>query len=101
MAERTAEPTAGRKLNSRVVVAGRWYGPGDEIPDDVAARITNPKVWEGGVAPAGSDEVKWADGESTTTGPDFGTDPDAQAAHDLGVQETPDVKSPKKAAKKA
>lgn len=34
-----------RKLASRIAVAGRWYRPGDDIPDDVAAKITNPKAW--------------------------------------------------------
>lgn len=33
-------------LNTHVNVDGTWYGPG-EVPEDVAARITNPKVWDG------------------------------------------------------
>lgn len=34
------------KLNTHVFVEGTWYRPG-EIPDDIAAKITNPKVWDG------------------------------------------------------
>lgn len=33
------------KLNTNVNVDGVWYGPDSDLPDDVAARITNPKVW--------------------------------------------------------
>lgn len=36
---------AGRKLTTYVHVDGQAYGPGDEVPADVAKRITNDKVW--------------------------------------------------------
>jgi hypothetical protein len=39
------------KLVRRVDVDGNWYGPGDDLPEDVARKISNPKVWEGGKAP--------------------------------------------------
>lgn len=42
----------GARLASRVQVDGKWYGPNDAVPDDVAARITNPRAWEGGKAPS-------------------------------------------------
>ncbi|MGB3443885.1 MAG: hypothetical protein WBA97_34540 [Actinophytocola sp.] len=52
------------KLNTNVNVDGVWYGPDSDVPDAVAARISNPKVWDG-APPAtpeptkqGSDEVK-------------------------------------------
>jgi hypothetical protein len=32
-------------LNTYVHVEGVAYGPGDDIPDDVAAKILNPDVW--------------------------------------------------------
>lgn len=35
------------------------YGPGDEVPDWAAARITNPKAWKDGDPP----KVTGADGE--------------------------------------
>jgi hypothetical protein len=54
-----AKSTTGAQLVARVAVGGAWYGPGDDVPDDVARRITNPKVWEGGKAPF-ADEKKTA-----------------------------------------
>jgi hypothetical protein len=42
---------SGARLVGRVNVGGKWYGPYDPIPDDVAAQITNPKVWDGGTLP--------------------------------------------------
>lgn len=39
-----------RKLTAHVHVDGTWYRPGDTPPDDVAARITNPDVWDGPAA---------------------------------------------------
>lgn len=43
------------RLSIHVNVDGTWYGPESEVPDEVAARITNPKVWVGEPAaePAG------------------------------------------------
>lgn len=58
--------TTGARLVARVAVAGVWYGPDDDVPDDVARRITNPKVWEGGKAPTfdtGSTDAAKADNE--------------------------------------
>lgn len=37
---------ADHKLNSRVAVDGVWYGPDDDVPDNVAALITNESAWE-------------------------------------------------------
>ncbi|MBQ1047860.1 hypothetical protein KBX50_05225 [Micromonospora sp. C51] len=48
---RKAGTRAGVRLASTVHVGGRSYGPDDEVPDDVARRVTNPKAWEGGKAP--------------------------------------------------
>jgi hypothetical protein len=35
-----------RKLNTYVHVGDVRYGPEDVVPDEVAAKITNPDVWE-------------------------------------------------------
>jgi hypothetical protein len=35
------------KLNTTVHVDGVAYGPGKDIPAEVAAQITNPDVWDG------------------------------------------------------
>lgn len=37
---------ADHKLQYRVEVDGVWYGPDDDVPDDVAAQITNESAWE-------------------------------------------------------
>lgn len=37
----------GRRLNTYVHVDGQAYGPGSDVPAEVAERITNPDVWEG------------------------------------------------------
>ena len=41
------KPAAGkaRELVTTVYVDGVAYGPGDDVPADVAERITNPKAW--------------------------------------------------------
>lgn len=35
----------GRRLSTYVHVDGQVYGPGVDVPDEVAERITNPDVW--------------------------------------------------------
>lgn len=49
--ERNPVKPVGAQLVKRVDVDGVWYGPGDEVPADVAAKIRNPKVWEDGKVP--------------------------------------------------
>lgn len=34
------------KLRTYVHVGGKVYGPGDDVPAEVAKKITNPDVWE-------------------------------------------------------
>jgi hypothetical protein len=41
-----------KKLTRTVFVDGVAYGPASAIPADIAARITNPKVWADADAPA-------------------------------------------------
>jgi len=42
-----------RKLAVYVHVDGQAYGPGDDVPADVAKAISNPDVWaDGGDEPA-------------------------------------------------
>jgi hypothetical protein len=79
--------TGGARLAGPVTVGGKTYGPKDFIPDEVAARIKNPKAWEGGKAPtakpAAADGDKAGDGE--------GSDPSFVAATDGS-----DLKAPRK-----
>lgn len=47
-----------RRLTSFVHVAGRVYGPDDDVPKDVVELITNPNAWgEGEAAEGSSDEL--------------------------------------------
>jgi hypothetical protein len=48
---------AGRKLAGYVHVGGMLYGPDDDVPADVAKKITNPKAWEGGTAASPAEEA--------------------------------------------
>ncbi len=36
---------AAKKLATNVFVDGKWYGPEDDVPADVAKQIENPDVW--------------------------------------------------------
>lgn len=40
------------RLVNNVFVNNTWFGPNDDIPIDVAKKITNPKAWVGGVVPS-------------------------------------------------
>ncbi len=42
---------SGARLARSVDIGGTMYGPDSYVPTDVAARITNPKAWEGGKLP--------------------------------------------------
>lgn len=42
---------SNRKLVTYVHVNGVVYGPGDDVPADVAAQITNPSAWGDDSAP--------------------------------------------------
>lgn len=88
------------KLNTFVSVDGTWYGPDSDIPDEVAAKIANPKVWAEGSAPVSvptpapgstpGDEVK----EPPRGGPGSSSDAWAKFADERGV-EVPDGASAK------
>lgn len=52
---------APRRLVSFVHVAGKVYGPGDDVPSEVADAITNPKAW--GEQPTAEGEESDADQE--------------------------------------
>lgn len=45
----------GRKLATYVYINGASYGPDDEVPEEVAAQITNPKAWVDEPESKGSD----------------------------------------------
>ncbi len=80
---------SGARLATRVTVNGRTYTPDDELPDDVAVQIRNPKVWEGGKVPdlstpsAGQESKAPSPtegvGAEATPGPDGDTDGDSGA----------------------
>lgn len=40
-----------KKLKTYVHVDGAAYGPDDDVPAEVAKKITNPDVWEGAEDP--------------------------------------------------
>lgn len=45
-----AKKSTGKNLVTNVHVDGEVYGPGDDVPADVAKRITNPKAWDAELA---------------------------------------------------
>lgn len=60
----------GRRLRTHVHVRGEVYGPGSDVPAEVAALITNPDVWDDAApedpAPAGeTGDDSGPDGEAT------------------------------------
>lgn len=58
----------GARLATRVQVGGKWYGPDDAVPDDVAAQITNPRAWEGGQTPSAAAPAEAGAGEGGDDG---------------------------------
>ena len=54
-------------LKAYVYVNGSVYGPGDEVPSDVADLITNPKAWDGDGPTASNDGDDSADGYARLT----------------------------------
>lgn len=72
-AKRKAGTKSGHRLATTVTVGGASYGPDDEISDEVAAQITNPKAWEGGkLSTAAKAETE---GEGADEGPGAGPKP--------------------------
>jgi len=59
-----------RKLNTYVHVDDVRYGPDDTIPDEVAAKITNPDVWAEREDPAPAAQKPPASGGQPPTDPD-------------------------------
>lgn len=55
----------GPRLAGPVNIGGVWYGPDDEVPADVAARIRNPKAWADGVMPSADKGERSGSAEST------------------------------------
>lgn len=108
-----AGTSTGARLARRVTVGGAWYGPDDPIPDEVAAKVRNPKAWEGGELPtlptASASTATGDQGGAPTadrTGGDGGDNPtgtDPAPAGDSTTQtggDTPatEQKTPRKAA---
>ncbi len=109
--DRVSGTSSGAQLARRVNVDGRWYGPDSEVPDNVAAKIRNPKAWADGVLPSLHDKggslppatgvAVQADGGGIT-GEAVN---DQVGAAETGEQpaaasETPEAKTPKKPATK-
>lgn len=59
----------GRQLVAFVHVDGQVYGPGDDVPDEVAEKITNPKAWA-----TEADEVDDAETEDEAEGTEESSD---------------------------
>lgn len=80
VAGRQVGTNSGGRLVTYVDVDGTMYGPEDYLPDRIAARIQNPKVWKGGRLPdLGGTEP--ADGDDPGP-PDDGPDPGPPAPDD-------------------
>lgn len=91
-----AGTTSGHRLVSTVNVEGRRYGPTDHIPADVAAKIRNPKAWEGGRLPGSSDVTSIDDDpDADTTPPEpepgAGADTAAESGADTAPETPPDT----------
>lgn len=55
-----------RRLRAYVEVDGTWYAPGSDIPEDVEARIVNPKAWDDGDTTVKTSESKTTSSRSRT-----------------------------------
>lgn len=84
--DRPAGTSSGARLATAVTVGGVTYGPDDPIPDDVAAKITNPKVWEGGRRPTAGQADKatapTGDGEDGDQAPAGGESTEGESGDD-------------------
>lgn len=69
---------AARKLATYVHVDGQAYGPDDDVPADVAAKITNPAAWGEAVTAS-------QDGPPPQSGRGSGTDAWVAYAASAGV----------------
>lgn len=91
----------GPRLAGPVNVGGVWYGPDDEVPAEVAARIRNPKAWVDGVMPDTSATEGQRGGSTGSTGgadtaPDGGSDddaPDAASSSPSAPERSPNPRS--------
>lgn len=68
------------KLTSYVYVDGRYWGPDDDVPAEVAKQITNESAWEDGDAPANDD------GGTSDGGDDGPSKPAGNASRDAWVE---------------
>lgn len=50
-----------RKLNATVYIDGKVYRPGDDVPADMAKRITNAGAWTEEMRPAKASAPKVTD----------------------------------------
>jgi hypothetical protein len=102
--DRNPAKPVGAQLVKRVDVDGVWYGPGDEIPADVAAKIRNPKVWEGGKVPetATTENVAARDEPATTASgeQDRGGDAEGRAATADTAEQDDDSDAPARAGRR-
>lgn len=59
---------AARRLSTFVHVDGVAYGPEDDVPAEVAERITAPGVWADEVSDEAADDDEKSDGEESDDG---------------------------------
>lgn len=76
---------ARKKLVRAVNVDGEWYQPGDDVPAEVAERITNPKAWTSEEELAVEQEKRLGLDAGTTSGARL-----AKSVHVDGVAYGPD-----------
>lgn len=91
-----AGTSSGHRLAGTVTIAGKSYGPHDFIPDDVAAKIRNPKAWESGTLPVLAPAAGTT--EADNVAPVSGTDAGGDSGNGAGAAEGSDDKPPRKAA---
>lgn len=70
-----------RRLIAYVHVDGKAYAPGDDVPKEVAAKITNPAAWEG------EDTAPEQEATSSDTAEGSSEDPAPSGPSDSGGQE--------------
>jgi hypothetical protein len=68
-----------RRLARAVSVGADWYQAGDEVPDDIAKKITNPKAW------MSDDEISAASAKTGSSGKRPGTTGGARLAFYVAV----------------
>lgn len=64
-----------RRVSAYVHIAGRVFAPGDEVPEEIAERITNPAAW---AEPTDADDAGGQAGAEQSSGGQQPTQPPPQ-----------------------